>query len=68
MARRKKSESMETVSVRLPMAMVEEIDRFVGSLKGDMPLLNIGRADGVRQLLANALKTVADRKRAVRKN
>jgi Arc/MetJ-type ribon-helix-helix transcriptional regulator len=68
MARRKKTESMETVSVRLPMAMVEEIDRFVESLKGDMPLLNISRADGVRQLLANALKTVADRKRVVRKN
>jgi len=58
---------METVSVRLPKAMVEEIDRFVESLKGDMPLLNIGRADGVRQLLANALKAIADCKRAVRK-
>jgi len=47
--------------------MVEEIDCFVNSLKGDMPLLNISRADGVRQLLANALKAVADRKRTVRK-
>jgi Arc/MetJ-type ribon-helix-helix transcriptional regulator len=59
---------METVSVRLPKAMVEEIDRFVESLKGDMPLLSISRADGVRQLLANALKAVADRKRAARKS
>lgn len=57
MARPKKDETMETVSVRLPKAMVEEIDSFVESLKGDMPLLNISRADGVRQLLANALKT-----------
>ncbi len=47
---------METVSVRLPKAMVIEIDRFVLDLKGDMPLLNIGRADGIRQLLSNALK------------
>ena len=67
-ARPKSDESMETVSVRLPKAMVEEIDRFVESLKGDMPLLNISRADGVRQLLANALKAVADRKRTVRKS
>lgn len=67
-ARPKTDESMETVSVRLPKAMVEEIDRFVESLKGDMPLLNISRADGVRQLLANALKAGADRKRANRKS
>ena len=70
MARPKKDDSMVTVSVRLPRAMVEEIDRFVLSLKGDMPLLNIGRADGVRQLLANALKTVATagRKKVGRKS
>ena len=56
MARPKKDDSMDTVSVRLPKGMVEEIDGYVKSLKGDMPLLNISRADGVRQLLANALK------------
>jgi hypothetical protein len=69
MARPKKDETMETVSVRLPKAMVEEIDKYVEALKGDMPLLNIGRADGVRQLLANALKLEAatGRKKAVRK-
>ena len=50
---------METVSVRLPRAMVDEIDRFVESLKDQMPLLNIGRADGVRQLLGNALSAVS---------
>ena len=59
MARPKKDETMVTVSVRLPRAMVDEIDRFVESLKGDMPLLNISRADGVRQLLANALSAVS---------
>lgn len=56
MARLKKDDSMDTVSVRLPKEMVKEIDSYVESLKGDMPLLNISRADGVRQLLANALK------------
>jgi metal-responsive CopG/Arc/MetJ family transcriptional regulator len=59
MARPKQIQTMETVSVRLPKAMVKEIDGFVEALKGDMPLLNISRADGVRQLLSNALKAQA---------
>lgn len=63
MARPKKIETMETVSVRLPKAMVDEIDAYVVELKGDMPLLNIGRADGVRQLLANALKVESLKKK-----
>jgi metal-responsive CopG/Arc/MetJ family transcriptional regulator len=69
MARPKKDDAMVTVSVRLPRGMVDEIDRFVESLKGDMPLLNISRADGVRQLLANALNAVsaANKKQAGRK-
>ena len=69
MGRPKKDQTMETVSVRLPGAMVKEIDKFVEALKGDMPLLNISRADGVRQLLANALKVegVVDRKKSARR-
>ena len=69
MARPTKDETMETVSVRLPRAMVEEIDSFVKALKDDMPLLNISRADGVRQLLANALEdqAAAGRKKATPK-
>ena len=57
---------METVSVRLPRMMVDEIDAYVIELKGDMPLLNISRADGVRQLLANALKLETSKKRTQR--
>jgi metal-responsive CopG/Arc/MetJ family transcriptional regulator len=70
MARPKQDQTMETVSVRLPKAMVKEIDGFVKALKGDMPLLNISRADGVRQLLSNAIKAQAaiGRKRAKAKN
>ena len=59
MGRPKKDETMETVSARLPKAMIKEIDRYVATLKGDMPLLNISRADGVRQLLSSALQAVA---------
>ena len=55
MGRPKQDETMETVSVRLPKDMVAAIDAFVVTLKGDMPLLNINRADGVRQLLSEAL-------------
>jgi Arc/MetJ-type ribon-helix-helix transcriptional regulator len=70
MPRPKKDETMETVSVRLPKVMVTEIDNFVEALKGDMPLLNISRADGVRQLLADALESSATigRRKAVRKS
>ena len=69
MARLKKDDSMDTVSVRLPKEMVKEIDSYVESLKGDMPLLNISRADGVRQLLANALKAelLAVKKKSIQK-
>ena len=63
MARPKKDDTMETVSVRLPRMMVDEIDAYVIELKGDMPLLNISRADGVRQLLANALKVETVKKK-----
>jgi len=66
MARPKKDDTMETVSVRLPRMMVDEIDAYVIELKGDMPLLNISRADGVRQLLSNALKLEASKKRTQR--
>ena len=66
MARPKKDDTMETVSVRLPRMMVDEIDAYVIELKGDMPLLNISRADGVRQLLANALKLETSKKRTQR--
>ena len=55
MGRPKQDETMETVSVRLPTEMIAAIDDFVVTLKGDMPLLNINRADGVRQLLSEAL-------------
>ena len=65
MARPKKDDTMETVSVRLPRIMVDQIDAYVIELKGDMPLLNIGRADGVRQLISNALKAEAGRKKVV---
>jgi Arc/MetJ-type ribon-helix-helix transcriptional regulator len=56
MARPKKPDTMETVSVRLPPQMTKEIDVYMDELRADMPLLPISRTDAVRQLLALALE------------
>lgn len=55
MARPKKLAVMETVSVRLPASLLEAIDAYIEDIKVEMPLLNIGRADGIRQLIADGL-------------
>ena len=55
MARPKKPVVMETVSVRLPSSMLVEIDAYIEDIKAEMPLLNIGRADGIRQLIADGI-------------
>ena len=55
MARPKKQVVMETVSVRLPSSMLLEIDAYIEEIKAEMPLLNIGRADGIRQLIADGI-------------
>jgi Arc/MetJ-type ribon-helix-helix transcriptional regulator len=57
---------METISVRLPKAMVGELDAEVERMRQQMPLLLINRADAVRQLLAEALETRARKGRARR--
>ena len=64
MARPKKPETMETVSIRLPAPMAREIDVYVDELREEMPLLPISRTDAVRQLLALALEA---RKRGKKK-
>jgi Arc/MetJ-type ribon-helix-helix transcriptional regulator len=64
--RPRKVETMETVSVRLPRAMVVEIDAHVGRMREQTPLLLINRADAVRQLLAEALQARSGKVRARR--
>jgi hypothetical protein len=56
MGRPKLDETMETVSARLPREMVERLDRFLDSLRAELPLLILNRADAVRQLLAMGLE------------
>ena len=54
--RPKKDVTMDTLAVRLPDDLVEQIDAYVGNLQEDLPGLNITRADAIRQLLTAGLK------------
>lgn len=55
MGRPKLPDTMETVSVRLPKAVVDEIDAYLSNMRGEAPFLMLNRADAIRQLLAIAL-------------
>ena len=59
MARPKKLETMELVSIRVPRAMIDELDRYTETLREETPLLAITRTDTIRYLLARALKELA---------
>ena len=56
MGRRKLPDTMETVSVRLPKAVVDEIDGYLADMRAEAPFLMLNRADAIRQLLAIGLK------------
>ncbi|MFN8603812.1 MAG: hypothetical protein U0842_25325 [Candidatus Binatia bacterium] len=56
MARPKKADPWVTVSLRLPRALIEEIDRHSERLREETPLLEISRADTMRYLLKVALQ------------
>ena len=66
MARPKKPETMDIMSIRLPDGLIEEIDRFTEKLQADTPLLTVGRADTVRYLLKVGLQEVARKGRKPR--
>jgi hypothetical protein len=67
MARPKKVDPWVTVSLRLPSALIDEIDRHSERLREETPLLEISRADTMRYLLKLALQD-AQRKGAARKS
>jgi orotidine-5'-phosphate decarboxylase len=50
-----KEATMDTLAVRLPDDLVRQVDEYVALLKEGMPLLNITRADALRQLIASGL-------------
>lgn len=61
MARPKKLDPWVTVSLRLPGALIEEIDQYALRLRDDTPLLEISRADTMRYLLKVALQEAQKR-------
>lgn len=48
---------MDTLAVRLPHDLVNQIDNYVDKLQTDFPGLNITRADAIRQLLTAGLNS-----------
>lgn len=59
--RPKKDDAMGALALRLPQALVEEIDAYSAALQEQLPGLNITRADAVRQLIAMGLKVEQER-------
>ncbi len=59
--RPKKETVMDTLAIRLPDDLVEQLNKYVERLQEDLPGLNITRADAVRQLLAVGLKAEKER-------
>ena len=59
--RPKKDDAMGALALRLPQALVEDIDAYAAALQEQLPGLNITRADAVRQLIAMGLKVEQER-------
>ena len=54
--------------MRIPTNMLVEIDAYIDDIKKEMPLLNIGRGDGIRQLIADGLAARAPNRRKKQKS
>ena len=59
--RPKKDDAMGALALRLPQALVADIDAYASALQEQLPGLNITRADAVRQLIAMGLKVEQER-------
>lgn len=53
--------TMDTLAVRLPADLIRQVDDYMAKLKAGLPLINLTRADALRQLIAAGLE--AERKR-----
>lgn len=51
MARPRKDQTMQPLSLRLPEALVEKVDACATRLQGDTPLLEVTRTDALRYLI-----------------
>ena len=59
MARPKKTDTMDVLSIRVPKGMIEQIDRYTEKLREETPLLAINRTDTIRYLLSRMLKELS---------
>lgn len=59
MARPRKDETMETISVRLPNSIMEDVDACTEKLREDTPLLTVTRTETIRFLIQVGLREVA---------
>lgn len=55
--RPKKDDAMGALALRLPQALVGDIDAYAAALQEQLPGLNITRADAIRQLIAVGLRS-----------
>ena len=51
MARPRKDQIMQPLSLRLPEELIEEIDACARKLQEEMPLLEVNRTDALRYLI-----------------
>ena len=59
MVRPRKDETMETISVRLPNSIMEDVDACAERLRKDTPLLTVTRTETIRFLIQVGLREVA---------
>lgn len=51
-----KESTMDTLAVRLPDDLLSQVDEYVERIRMDYPLMNVTRADAIRQLLAAGIE------------
>jgi hypothetical protein len=54
--RPRKEEVMESLALRVPNALIGQIDEYLEVLREQLPGLSISKADAVRQLIAVGLR------------
>lgn len=62
MARPRKDQIMQPLSLRLPEAMIAEVDECARRLQAETPLLEVTRTDALRYLIQLGLAEVARKK------
>lgn len=61
MARPRKEQTLQAISIRLPDAMLAEIDACASALTEETPLLEVTRTDAVRYLIQLGLQEFSRR-------